>query len=267
MGASESTPRSNETKDEEKRKQENNNSLGDAIAAATAVATVAAGAAGVVWGISKMLSNNTETEESSRQVTEPSLLNTSRTPVVYEAARGRRSFWSPPPPGRFKMNTDGACHPMRQDGGVQRGPSGYGGILRDHHGNWVRGFIGFIGDQSDCFTSELYGILKGLELLDKLKLKQAILETDSQAAFQFVTGHDDEYLRQKEIVRASWSIIQKCKQLAEKNGITFKLVPGKDANQCADKLAGMAILRRSAYVEFKDLPQELKYLVEKDGQL
>nr|GFA79425.1 polynucleotidyl transferase, ribonuclease H-like superfamily protein 1 [Tanacetum cinerariifolium] len=51
------------------------------------------------------------------------------------------STWSPTPKGLFKMNIDGACHPNEvynntYGDSVDRGPSGYGGILRDHNGNW-----------------------------------------------------------------------------------------------------------------------------------
>ncbi|KAK9064673.1 hypothetical protein SSX86_016055 [Deinandra increscens subsp. villosa] len=265
MGASESTARSNATKEEEERESHPANSSssdGTSIGAAAAIATAAAGAAVAAWGISKMLSNNPETQETQNSLVNPSHLIESIGSIV---ASGRSS-WSPPPPGRFKLNTDGACRPKYVgNADVQRGPSGYGGILRDHRGKWVQGFIGFIGE-SDCLTSEFHGILKGLEVLDKLNLKMAILETDSQAAYEWVTRRGDGYGK-SEIVRASWPMIMKCRQLADKNGIAINLVHGENANKCADKLANMGIARGEEYVEIKFLPDGLRFLVEKDAEL
>ncbi|XP_022031345.1 uncharacterized protein LOC110932309 [Helianthus annuus] len=250
MGAYESTARSNGTKEEEEDE-----------AMMRLIASAMFGAV-AIWGAAKMV-DNTDTQERNRQ----SLVNSS---FIRPEGLNQRSIWSPPPRGRFKMNTDGACRPtpvgimLSRDCVVQRGPSGYGGILRDHNGKWIRGFIGFIG-VADCLTSELHGILKGLEILDEFDLKGAILETDSQAAYEWVTRQG--VIRGKsEIIHACWSTIMECRQLIRKNYIDVSLVPGEKANRCADKLADMAIEARYKYLEIKYPPPDLKYLVEKDAK-
>ncbi|GJZ41133.1 polynucleotidyl transferase, ribonuclease H-like superfamily protein 1 [Tanacetum coccineum] len=94
------------------------------------------------------------------------------------------------------MNTDGSHHHKEEYVGpeiesAKLHPSGYGRILRDHNGKWIRGFKGYIG-VTENQTAELYGIHKGLELLDKLGYKGAILETDCKGAHEYVTRRDDD---------------------------------------------------------------------------
>ncbi|KAF7810986.1 reverse transcriptase [Senna tora] len=46
--------------------------------------------------------------------------------------------WNPPNFGWWKLNCDGACS-------GNPGPFAIGGIIRDHMGNWVKGFSGYVG--------------------------------------------------------------------------------------------------------------------------
>ncbi|XP_024964457.1 uncharacterized protein LOC112504744 [Cynara cardunculus var. scolymus] len=212
MGASESTGRG-------EKEEETNTSAGGPNLGVVAVAIGSAAVAG--WGVSRMLSDNR---------LEP--------PLSLPNSGGTTS--SSAPPRRFKLNTDGACHPNHEYvDGVLRGPSGYAGILQDGCGNWVLGFRGFI-TWSDCFTAELHGILKGLELLDKLGYKESILESDSQAAVQWVTGEEDVGPGKSRVVGDCWELIKKSRHLVRKNGITIRRC-SRDANKFADKLASVAI--------------------------
>ncbi|GKE74308.1 polynucleotidyl transferase, ribonuclease H-like superfamily protein 1 [Tanacetum coccineum] len=192
MGATESTSRTNGTnQEEEERKQKSSTVVG--AAATIAVVGVAA------WGISRMLSDNTDTQE-----TEPSYASEGK-------SQTSGVTWSPPPPGRFKMNTDGSHHHKEEYVGpeidsAKLHPSGYGRILRDHNGKWIRGFKGYIG-VTENQTAELYGIHKGLDLLDKLGYKGAILETDCKGAHEYVTRRDDDRGKKKSI-HDSWKIIK-----------------------------------------------------------
>ncbi|KAF5764012.1 putative ribonuclease H domain-containing protein [Helianthus annuus] len=267
MSTSRSTSRSNGTKEEEVPQQENNSSGGSFMAAATTLATIGAGAAVAFWGISKMLSNNKETvtQGRNRHLMEPSLVNPHD--MVYESKN--RSIWSPPSIGCYKMNTDGGCHPKRYvtPDGIEVGPSGYGGILRDHDGAWVQGFIGYIGEK-DSFTAEVYGILKGLELLVQLNIKGAILEADHESLCNVhVNGEGKCEDNKSEIVRACAENIKKCRDLMVKNNITVEFVPRKCANECAHTLANIALEKKQEYLDIIDLPNELKYLVERDAKL
>ncbi|GKB73987.1 polynucleotidyl transferase, ribonuclease H-like superfamily protein 1 [Tanacetum coccineum] len=226
------------------------------------------------WGISRMLSDNPESRENEsfmkmKMKAEPS--------YTLEGSSQGIITWRPPPEGRLKLNTDGTCHPDEDNNNtyvdwdgdsVKRGPAGYGGILRDHNGEWVRGFIGYIG-VTDSQTAELHGIHKGLVLLDKHGLTGAILETDCQGAFQWVTRRDDSRGKKKS-THDSWDIIKKCRELADKNNITITLFNRQHAkkrvNKCADKLADIAIEKRVNYKELMVLPNEICDLVSEDAK-
>ncbi|GJV28538.1 polynucleotidyl transferase, ribonuclease H-like superfamily protein 1 [Tanacetum coccineum] len=258
MGAAESTSRTNGTnQEEEERKQKSSIVVG----AAATIAAVGVAA----WGISRMLSDNTDTQE-----TEPSFLLHKRHKEEYEGKSQTSGItWSPPPPGRFKMNTDGSHRHKEEYVGpeidsAKLHPSGYGGILRDHNGKWIRGFKGYIG-VTDNQTAELYGIHKGLELLDKLGYKGAILETDCKGAHEYVTRRDEDQGNKKSI-RDSWKIIKECRKLADKNNIVVLHI-GRDANKCADRLAKSAIKKQGKYEELIVLPDEIDHLVSEDAKL
>nr|GEZ27310.1 hypothetical protein [Tanacetum cinerariifolium] len=129
MGASESTARTNGTNPNNNDDDEPNqkiNPLG--AAAALAAAGVAA------WGISKMLSdNNTETQETqntmqmnTRTCYFPNSSSSSHVTIPRSVSRGP-----------YKMNTDGSCRSIPGEP-QKRGPSGFGGVLRDNRGEWVQ---------------------------------------------------------------------------------------------------------------------------------
>ncbi|PWA81352.1 polynucleotidyl transferase, ribonuclease H-like superfamily protein 1 [Artemisia annua] len=227
MGAAESTSRTNGTNQEEEERNQKSSTL---VGAAATIAAVGVAA----WGISRMLSDKKDTQENEsamkmKMIAEPSY-------VPEGKSRTSNVTWSPPSPGRLKMNTDGTCRPDNVYNKTY-GPGGYGGILRDHNGKWVRGFIGYI-DVTDSLTAELHGILKGLEFLDKRRYKEATLETDCQGAFQYIDKPYKE-CSDSQIIKDSWHIIAKCRQLVAKNKIKISLV-GEGANKCADKLADFA---------------------------
>lgn len=237
MGASESTERSNGTEEEERRGGPGTG--GSSTGPGSAIAMAAAGAAGAAvaaWSVYTVLSDSNTTI-------------------------------------RFKMNTDGACRPSGSYPGtdpeqVMRGPSGYGGILRDHNGRWVRGFYGFIG-VTDCLTAEFHGILQGLLLLDKPCYKESVLECDSTAAVEWINYDETKDRRRTPIINDCWDIITSCRELKKKNGITICSI-SRDANKCADKLANMGIDRGESetgetHMEIVDLPLEIKDIVDREA--
>ncbi|KAL4569384.1 hypothetical protein LXL04_025020 [Taraxacum kok-saghyz] len=252
MGASESTERSNGP-----------TPGGSTTGPAAAIAMAAAGAAVAAWGLSKMLSDNNTTQENNGPMTVQATAGT-HADGLYPSV-----FYRPPFQGRFRMNTDAACRPtggnVRMDPTeqVKRGPSGYGGILRDHNGRWVRGFYGFIG-VTDCLTAELHGILQGLLLLDLLCYKESVLECDSTGAVDWINHDETEYSGRSQIIKDCWDIITCCWELKKKNGIMICSI-SRDANKCADKLADMGIDRRETHTDIVDLPLEIKDIVDREA--
>ncbi|GKB73986.1 polynucleotidyl transferase, ribonuclease H-like superfamily protein 1 [Tanacetum coccineum] len=221
MGATESTSRTNGTnQEEEERKQKSSTVVG--AAATIAVVGVAA------WGISRMLSDNIDTQE-----TEPSYASEGK-------SQTSGVTWSPPPPGRFKMNTDGSHHHKEEYVGPEIDSA------KLHH---------------ECV---LWNSLKAV-LLDKLGYKGAILETDCKGAHEYVTRRDDDRGK-KTSIHDSWKIIKECRKLADKNNIVVLHI-GRDANKCADRLAKSAIKKQGKYEELIVLPDEIDHLVSEDAKL
>ncbi|KAJ0692754.1 putative ribonuclease H-like superfamily [Helianthus annuus] len=204
MGASESTSRSNVTEEDDPQRENNRRSGGSSMGAGALATAAVVGVGVAAIGISRLLSDNTNTLE--------------RVPM------GTNSTRSHPPRGPYKMTTDGGCNLVLGD----RGPGWYGGVLLDHD---------------------------GLELLDELDLEGAILYNDNEQACEYVNGVG-EYRGRSDVVRKSWHIIIKCRNLANKNNIEVKHI-GREGTKYAHKLAKMAIAKKEEYEEIEELPYEL----------
>ena len=75
-----------------------------------------------------------------------------------KASRGvnsahRKHNWVHPPPGRLKLNVDGSHF-------TNNGSSACGGLIRDHHGKFVSGFMRRI-TSSNTLATELWATLSG----------------------------------------------------------------------------------------------------------
>ncbi|RZC28536.1 hypothetical protein D0Y65_000490 [Glycine soja] len=69
---------------------------------------------------------------------------------------GRVIRWFPPPNNYIKINTDGSSF-------GNSGLSGYGGILRNEHGHWIRDFSSLYGFMNNI-NAKLVAIQKGLQV-------------------------------------------------------------------------------------------------------
>lgn len=85
----------------------------------------------------------------------------------------KRVCWEKPPFGWVKLNIDGST-----DGNP--GLAGYGGLLRDDHGNWLVGFARRIGTTTS-FVVELWGHRDDLSLCYNLNIPSIIVELDDKA--------------------------------------------------------------------------------------
>ena len=65
----------------------------------------------------------------------------------------------------MKLNTDGSS-------AGNSGIANYGGVFRDEHGRWVRGFARKIG-LTTSFMAELWGLKDGLLMCYNLKIGRA----------------------------------------------------------------------------------------------
>ena len=87
--------------------------------------------------------------------------------------------WKRPPEGWIKLNSDGAC--KRNNEG-----SGYGGLLRNPDGHWIKGYIKKIGS-CDALHAEMWGVYLGLVMAWRNRIPQLIVESDSKLLIDMIT--------------------------------------------------------------------------------
>ena len=138
-----------------------------------------------------------------------------------------RVGWKPPSTGIFKLNTDGASK-------GNPGKSGAGGLIRNHEGRWVAGFCHNIGT-TNSLEAELSAIRDGLELVNRLRLTNVDVETDSKLAVQLIAGSifSGEHVN---------SLVCDCRRLMAEIGSTTLTHVYREANACADILANLGVV-------------------------
>ena len=131
--------------------------------------------------------------------------------------------WEKPPRGWVKINTDGSAmkNPNRAGGG---------GLLRDHEGNWLKGFARGIG-YTNSALAELWALRDGLILAKEMGIQQLIIELDALSIVILLNNCIENLLMEP--------LLTDCRNLLQE-------FPGKrvthvfrEANQCADALAKM----------------------------
>lgn len=88
--------------------------------------------------------------------------------------------WQKPPYGWIKVNVDGSCNPTN-------GTTSCGGIIRDHHGKWLGGYMYNIGSCSSE-EAEAWGILQGLYAASRVGGTNIIIESDSSRMVEVFEG-------------------------------------------------------------------------------
>ncbi|CAH9129653.1 unnamed protein product [Cuscuta epithymum] len=134
--------------------------------------------------------------------------------------------WQPPEAGTFKLNCDGSCRGSERDAGA-------GGVIRNHKGDWICGFLLNIG-KTDSFQAELWGLRQGLLLARDLNLSRVMVEGDSESMIKVVRSTQTSHKT------ATGVLIRDCRRLLEDDRfILFQHTLWED-NKCADMLANAA---------------------------
>jgi ribonuclease HI len=129
--------------------------------------------------------------------------------------------WSKPPPGFFKVNTDRS---------YVHGQAACGGIIRNHNGNFVKGFMCNLGSGNALFA-ELKGILFALHIIRDMQLTNVILETDSIHALNMIQNRYTSIFHLQ-------PLLQEVIHLINRSGSTIRINHiHREANTCADALA------------------------------
>ncbi|KAF7844986.1 putative ribonuclease H-like domain-containing protein [Senna tora] len=96
-----------------------------------------------------------------------------------------------------KLNSDGTCS-------GNPGPFAVGGIIRDQNGNWIKGFLGFIG-HGTALKAELWAISVGIKLAITLNCNLLWIETDSLLVLNLLKDNSLSNLHEY------WSLISYCR--------------------------------------------------------
>ena len=108
--------------------------------------------------------------------------------------------WIKPEPGWYKLNSDGAS---------QGNPrcAGGGGLIRDHNGKWVKGFMRNIGTTTSV-AAEFWALRDGLMLAAQLGINHLHVELDAQVVVNLV-------LSNKAINNSRAALLNDCRYLLE----------------------------------------------------
>ena len=154
-----------------------------------------------------------------------------------------------PSPGWFKLNTDGSALGCP-------GPAGGGGLIRDDHGRWVKGFLRRIGKVSSL-EAELWAIRDGLTLCTQLQTQELLIELDAKAVISLVTCNKESFAQYA-------PLIDDCRNLLQQHPLWKIQHCYREANTCADVLAKVAVFSQLDFCIIDTPPVELSQLLIQD---
>ncbi|MQM07048.1 hypothetical protein Taro_039884 [Colocasia esculenta] len=153
--------------------------------------------------------------------------------------------WLTPPPGRLKLNVDGA---FKMTANEARG----GGILRDHKGNMVCAFANPYHELKTSLHAEALALRDGLLMCCSRGIHDVLVETDSLNLMHIVTGQ----------LPRPWDlslILQKVAVITNRAKAEITHVP-REGNKVAECLAEFAFscVHLNTWDSWADLPTIVK---------
>ena len=142
--------------------------------------------------------------------------------------------WEKPLEGWMKLNLDGSAL-------GNLGRAGGGGIIRDHEGDWIRGYARALGN-TNSIVAELRALRDGLNLARDLRLNNLIIELDALCVV-ILMNNDSENLLMK-------PLLTDCKNLWKAISNKQVIYTYHEANQCTDALAKLGANSLSSFVVF-----------------
>lgn len=134
-------------------------------------------------------------------------------------------FWQRPEEGRVTLNVDGSWKSRFEN-------TGGGGVLRDHNGEWLHGFM-HKSTMDSADAAESQALIKGLEIVWTKGYKRFHVQTDSEKTVKWVQGMESPPENVK-------SILEPCKNWMRKD---WEVAIGhiyREKNNVADMLAKLA---------------------------
>ena len=122
------------------------------------------------------------------------------------------------------------------------GKAGGGGLIRNHHGEWVCGYSRAIGHTTNL-AAKLWALRDGINLCVELNLPNVLIELDAKLVVELLHKDEDSF-NSNDIIMAD------CKAGLQK--IQRNRVPHcyREANKCVDALSRRGALLSHDFVIF-----------------
>lgn len=152
---------------------------------------------------------------------------------------GRTVRWNENNFNSFVLNVDGSClgTPIR---------AGFGGIIRNYAGLFLKGFSGYITASSDILFAELTAIHRGILLAIDLGIEEMVCYSDSMISIQLLTVHAITY-------HAYAVLLQDIRDLLSSRNFTLHHCL-REGNQCADFLAKLGATSNEEFSTYDTSP-------------
>ena len=147
--------------------------------------------------------------------------------------------WNLPPVGWHKLNTDGASI-------GNPGKAGGGGVIRNFHGDWVKGYSRSIG-YTTSVLAEWWALRDGLILAIQLGINQLEVELDAKVIVELLNGSNCPNRNYSPLLNDCRYLLARLVQV--RVGHIYR-----EANQCADLLAKRGCTMQENFVVFDSPP-------------
>ena len=133
---------------------------------------------------------------------------------------------------------------------------GCGGLIKNHKGEWIRGFMRNLG-RCKVIIAEIWGVL-GLKMVWEQGYKNIVLESDSKTLVKI--------LPKKAITNSSIFMLHcQCQRILERDWTVEIRHTYKEGNRCADWLANYSLTQSLGSHISQDPPSELLSLLLADA--
>ena len=156
--------------------------------------------------------------------------------------------WVKPPMGWVKLNTDGSAI-------GSMGCAGGGGVIRNHEGQWLRGYARLLGCSNSCIA-ELWALRDGLLLAIEIGLNNIIIEMDALSIVLLMKNNTANLLMKP--------LLTDCRNLLSKIPNKQIVHIYREANQCADTLATIGACSVGSFVTFLYPPPVVESIIASD---
>ncbi|XP_054796880.1 uncharacterized protein LOC129302201 isoform X2 [Prosopis cineraria] len=167
---------------------------------------------------------------------------------------GLKLAWNPPCNGWITIKVDGAFDEVNKIAGC-------GGLIRDHNGNFVHGFMHHIG-RGNSLNAQLWACIMGLKGAWDAGFRRAILETDSLQVVRLF-GKD---VQERFLAEAEEELVYLIFSMLGRNWKVWLAHRKPEGNVVADLLAKLALQAWPGYHYFNHPPKQVEKLVLEEAR-